>query len=275
MTAEVSALSIVFMALSGAVGIALPIVLFVYLHRNKKADVLPFCVGCGVMLLFALILESIVHQLVLGKSPFGEKILNNNWAYALYGGLMAGLFEETGRFIAFKTVLKKYRGRDINALMYGAGHGGFEAVVMLTGGMISNIVLAIMLNTNTTGILTQNLTGEQLEQAEAIFETLRATPPVEHLVGIVERVFAVVLQISLSVFVWFAAKDRERVWLFPVSVLLHAAIDGVAVILLREGTNVWAIEGVIAAFTAAAAAFAWKLYKNAQKSFKEDLEIKE
>ena len=53
---------------------------------------------------------------------------------------MAGIFEETGRFLAFKTVLRKKQGKDINALMYGAGHGGFEAAALLGITMINNII---------------------------------------------------------------------------------------------------------------------------------------
>ncbi len=264
MSVEVPILSIVFMALSGAFGVLLPILLFIYFRKKKHADILPFFVGCGVMLVFALILESIVHQIVLGKLPVGEKILNSTWAYALYGGLMAGLFEETGRFVAFKTVLKKYRGRDINALMYGAGHGGFEAAFVLAVGMVGNIVMAVMLNSDLTGIITKDLSGEQLAQVEAVFETIRTTQPVEYLAGIVERIIAAVLQISLSVFVWFAAKDKKRLWLFPAAMLVHAAIDGAAVVLMREGMNIWAIEGFVALGSAVTAFLAWRLYKNEQ-----------
>lgn len=61
------------------------------------------------MLLFAMVLEQIVHSIVLG-SPAGIVIRNHLWLYALYGSLMAGLFEETGRFLAMRYVLKKEHG---------------------------------------------------------------------------------------------------------------------------------------------------------------------
>ena len=52
-------------------------------------------VGAAVFVLFVLVLESGMHALVFGIS--GEGITKNIWIYALYGGLAAGLFEETGR----------------------------------------------------------------------------------------------------------------------------------------------------------------------------------
>lgn len=101
MTGTVPTSSIVFMAVSCLIGFAIPLGLFIYFRKKKGADVLPFFVGCAIMLVFALILESMVHRVVL-SSDIGSVIQGTIWLYALYGGAMAGLFEETGRFIAFK-----------------------------------------------------------------------------------------------------------------------------------------------------------------------------
>ena len=106
MTGTVPALSIAFMALSCAISFGVPLALFLYLWLAKKADVYPFFAGCAVMLLFALILESGVHSLVF-SSPAGPVLQGSIWLYALYGGLMAGLFEETGRFLCFDFALKR------------------------------------------------------------------------------------------------------------------------------------------------------------------------
>ena len=96
MTGTVPALSIVFMIITCAISFGVPIALFIYLRLVKKADIYPFFAGCTVMLLFAFILESGAHSLVL-SSPAGSAIKGNIWLYAIYGGFMAGLFEETGR----------------------------------------------------------------------------------------------------------------------------------------------------------------------------------
>ncbi len=145
---SVPALSMAFMALAALFAFATPIVLLIY-YKKKGADVPPFFVGCAVFVVFALILEALVHNLVLQGSA-GAKIQNNTLLYALYGGLMAGLFEETGRFLAFRTVLKKRQGNDRNALMYGAGHGGIEAILLLGFAYISNLIMAVLINAGQT-----------------------------------------------------------------------------------------------------------------------------
>ena len=62
----VSKLSIVFIVINMVLGILIPIVLLVYFKKKYKVSIKSFFVGCGVMLVFALILEQIVHSVVLG-----------------------------------------------------------------------------------------------------------------------------------------------------------------------------------------------------------------
>ena len=103
---SVSGLTIFVIILNMLIGIAIPVGLCIFCRKKWKCDFLPFFTGCGVMFLFAFVLEQIVHMIVL-YGPAGSAIQGNIWLYALYGGLMAGLFEETGRFIAMKFLLKK------------------------------------------------------------------------------------------------------------------------------------------------------------------------
>ena len=243
----VSGGAILCMAIAGLLSFCIPVILFIWFRKKKKADILPFFIGMAVMFLFALVLETLVHQLVLNVLPIGKTIINNIWLYALYGGLMAGLFEETGRFLAFKTVLKRYRGRDINALMYGAGHGGFEAAMVLGSTMISNIVIAIMLNAGLSSVLTAKATEATLPQMEAMFDALRSTSPGMYFVSLLERVMAIPLQLSLSVLVWFAAKQKGKWFLYPLAILLHFLVDAILTVLAHYVSSLWIVYSVLLA----------------------------
>ena len=232
------------MALAALFCFAMPVLLLIY-YKRKGADILPFFVGCAVFVIFALILESLMHQLVLKVLPVGKTILGNTLLYALYGGLAAGIFEETGRFLAFKTVLKKKLGNDRNALMYGAGHGGIEAILTLGLAYIGNIVMSVLINAGQTDMLTATATGEAAEQLKAVLDSLVTTAPWTYLLAIVERALAITTHICLSVLVFFAVKKPDKGWLFPTAILLHAALDGVMVILAAHLPTV-AVEGCLA-----------------------------
>ena len=255
MTGTVPALSIVFMIITCAISFGVPIALFIYLRLVKKADIYPFFAGCTVMLLFAFILESGAHSIVL-SSPAGSAIRGNIWLYAL-----AGLFEETGRYLAFSFALKKYRAKNVNALMYGAGHGGFEAIVIVGLTMINNIIWSFMINSGRIAELTGSLSGDQLAQAQQSIGLLISTPSYQFLLGGVERIFAIILQISLSVLVWFAVKWEGKLYLYPLAILFHFAVDAAAALLSGLGVNVVVIEAVVAVLTTAVAFFARRLWR--------------
>jgi uncharacterized membrane protein YhfC len=261
MAGSVSVLTIICIVIACITGFAIPVVLFVYFWKKKKAEALPFLVGCAVMLLFAFVLEAFVHRIVL-FSPVGEKIKANVFLYAAYGAGMAALFEETGRLTAFLTVLKRKRGRNINALMYGAGHGGFEAAAILGMAMINNLVMSFMINAGQTDALTGKLSGDALTKVNAAIKALITTPSWIFLLGGVERMFAVIIQISLSVIVWFAAKQEGKKILFLLALLLHFVVDAVAVIMSGFHVHAALIEvavGVLALLVALIARHIWTI----------------
>ena len=93
------------MALNAVLGMGVPIVLAWWLVKKYKVNLRTILIGAAVFIVFALVLETILNQIVL-KGPHGAAITGNIWYYALYGGLAAGIFEETGRFLAMKFLLK-------------------------------------------------------------------------------------------------------------------------------------------------------------------------
>ena len=264
MSGTASALALGSMAAAALVCVAIPLLLL-FRYKRKGAQVLPFFVGCAVFALFALILESLMHQLVFKVLPVGEKIIGNTLLYALYGGLAAGVFEESGRFLAFKTVLKNKLGNDRNALMYGAGHGGMEVVLLLSATYVSYIAMGVMMNLGMADKLTAGLAGDMFTQMETLLSTIAAMTPLTCLLAVVERCAAMTSHISLSVLVWFAAKKPGKGWLYPLAILLHAVLDGVLVILAARLPLV-AVEGCLAGMVVLLALFAhgvWK--KNAER----------
>jgi uncharacterized membrane protein YhfC len=119
-----------------------------------------------------------------------------------------------------------------------------------------------MLNAGLADKLTGSITDKAtLDTLNATFAALATTSPATYLMSVVERVAAVALQISLSVVVWFAAKEKGRFWLYPLAVLLHAAVDAIAVLMAKNGVNVWIIEGAIYVMAAACAVLALSVWK--------------
>ena len=75
------------------------------------------------------------------------------------------------------------------------------------------------------------------------------------------RIFAVVLHLALSVFVWFAAKKKNRILLYPAAVLIHLIVDAATVVLSRNGASLFVTEGAVAAASVIAALLALLVWK--------------
>lgn len=220
--------TMIAMAVNMILGLVIPATLYIVMKKHFGHNRKAFFIGCGIMLLFAFALESLVHQLVLG-GPLGMSIQSNIWLYGLYGASMAAIFEETGRLIAFKFLLKKHRENDSSALFYGAGHGGFEAYYILFMSGINNLTFATMINAGNASALTAGLEGTALVQIESAIEQMLNASWTLFLLSPIERVAAVILQISLSVLVWFGVK-HSNYKLYGVALLLHFLMDFVAVV---------------------------------------------
>ncbi len=225
---------------------------------------LPFFLGCAIFFVFAILLEGLFNNTVI-LTEWGKAVKDNPLKFALFAGLSAGVFEETGRFCAFKALRKSGHTDDSTALLYGAGHGGFEAFFVLITTMVMNFFFALYINANNTEVFTKNLDGEKLAQMEQIFDKLRTTPWYVYLLGSWERIMAIVIHIANSVLVWFAAKKIRYVFLFPLAILIHAAIDFFVVYAQGSGMNELRIElllSLIAICFAVCVYFVWKkLYK--------------
>lgn len=261
----VSLLSILFMAVSAAIGIFLPVVLLIVLRKKQKIRIAPALVGAAAFVLSALILEGTVHQLLFGISGFFNFLKANPFVYALYGGLMAGLFEESGRFTAFKLIRNKYNTSN-DAVSYGIGHGGIESILLLGLAMVSNIIFATMINSGSVNTISSVLPAGQKEAMQASINAIAAASPGDFLIGSVERFGTVSFHIGASILVYLAANRRASFWFYPLAILLHTIMN-IPAGLYQAGAwkNLWILEIVIIIFAVLILYFALKILKAADR----------
>lgn len=222
------------LAFCALVGIVAPVALAWWLVKKHHARLSTILVGAGVFFVFALLLEPVLHQAVL-KGPHGAAITGNTWYYALYGGLAAGIFEETGRFLGMKFLLKKEPTGALPAVSYGAGHGGMEMLMIFGITMISNLAISLMINAGQADTILASVPAESRGQLEAQFAQLQGANAGQLLLGFWERISALILQLGLSIIVWTAIrKSGKWLWLFLAAILLHALVDACAVVLSKS-----------------------------------------
>lgn len=245
------------MVFSLILSVGLPIGLCIFIRKKKRADFSPLLIGIAVFIMFAMTLEQMLHAVVL-SSPAGDVILNNIFLYGIYGGLAAAIFEEVGRFVSMKFFLKTQMSRE-NAMMYGVGHGGAEAVFLVGMSCINNLSTATMINGGSIQAMMDTVPAEQQAAVFESISTLWTTPSYQFFLAGVERVFAIVLQIALSVLVYEAVKYGKMKFL-ALAMAIHFTVNCVAVIATRMMPLVM-VEVLVCLMTAGAVYLVYRIYK--------------
>ena len=236
--------------------IILPIVLWIYFTRK-------FSLSWKLVLAGGLtfIASQVPHiPLVLAMGPFlkGLSLLVN----AIILGLLAGIFEETARYILFKLILKKSRSWKEGVLV-GLGHGGTEALIL---GVLAALTFVTMIGYRNIDLSTiPSIPADQLELAKQQVAAYWSAPWYIALMGLVERISTICLHVSWSVMVLYAVAYHKPIW-FWLALLAHALVDAVAVYVAPK-VGTLAIEGIIAIF---AIISLWIIFKM-RTGFSEDV----
>ena len=184
------------------------------------------------------------------------------------------MFEEVGRYLAFRFLLKRYTNRR-DAVTYGIGHGGIEAILVLGLTAINNIAIAQLVNSGSIETITNGLTGVQLDQVQAQIAAIASFGAANLLLGLAERAIAMTLHISLSVVVFRAVRQRKAGYL-GLAVALHALFD-VPAALFQCGVlhSTWLVEALLLVLCLGCAAYAKKQYCALQEPEQQTLSDKE
>lgn len=192
--------TIMDMGIALAVAVLMPVVLLiVWLRKKRGMGIAPFWAGAAVFIIFSLFLEQILHYFVLIRpSALSDYVNGNLWAFVLYGSSAAGVFEETGRFFAFRTILKGRKEKE-NAITYGIGHGGVESILVVGISMAGS--LALVLTIQSLGGVDGYVSLFPKESQDTVrtgLESLLFTPSYHFLMAGIERISAVIFHIALS-----------------------------------------------------------------------------
>lgn len=226
--APVPAASIAWMTFSLLIAVGLPIALCIVVKKKLHAALSPVFIGAVTFVVAVNVLESLAHSLILGTAA-GETITNSTWLLALYGGAMAALFEEFARLGAMKLLMKKKLTRE-NALMYGVGHGGIEAIITVGLLYASNLITSVMINSGAIESAFAALDADAARTLASQLSVLSDNPPLIFAAAGVERISAITLHICLSYLVYRAARYGEK-RCFALALAAHFIVDAVTVVL--------------------------------------------
>jgi uncharacterized membrane protein YhfC len=176
---------------AGLLEIFIPLILGLWLASKIHVGWRVFFVGAAMWLVALLV-----------RTPLNAYA--SIWTYDNFSGatyiylsiaipsLTAGIFEEGSRWLAFRFLVKDHRLE--NGLMYGAGHGGIESILLVGLSVLSTAIAAYF--------YPQVFSSIQLD-------IIAATPPWIALVGLWERLAAMAFHIGMSVLVLESFRRKQ------------------------------------------------------------------
>jgi len=219
--------------------------------------------GMAMYIMCVMIMQPIMHYIMLNPHADGTVRLfaSDPALYVIYGAITAGIFEESGRFVAFHLLKKKYEGKE-TALSYGIGYGAIEAILLAGITLITTLTMSAMINDNEARLA---LVAADDANLLYLINELIITEPAYFLTPGIERIITLSAHISLSIIVWCSVKIKGKLWLYPAAIAMHA-IFNITPIMFQVGLipNIWIVETTIFIFAtliAAAAFFACKIIK--------------
>jgi uncharacterized membrane protein YhfC len=201
--------------------ILFPLGLGLVLRRRLSVGWRYFWFGALIFFLFQIV--SRVPAVQILQAVFAPELKASKpllWGWLVILALTAGLFEEVGRYLGYRWFMRKEEKTWAKAVMYGAGHGGLESMLLVGGlSLISlvNVLLIPALNFHALPAATQKQVADQ-------FAALAAQPAWLPLLGAYERVGAITFHIAMSVVVLQVFRRGQIRWLW-LAVLAHAAFD--------------------------------------------------
>ena len=244
--------------------IVIPVAFFVYWRKKHKPQtkISYLIAGAVGFIVSARVLELGVHLVcIVADNPVSRFINGNTVAFVLYGIIMAGVFEECGRYIVLKYIMKKNRTPE-NAILYGIGHGGIEILAVLLPSMILYLVIAVLFSAGNieNALSTLNITEQT---AAAALPSVQAAAAFDYgmmAMNVIERLFAMLVHIGLSVIVYYGVCNAKKVCL-PGAIVLHMLVDTFPALYQRGVVSLWTVEVWVALWTAVIVFIAVKLYR--------------
>ena len=210
----------------------LPFILsFIWIKYYNEKIISPILVGIigfissvGVETLFLFLLTQIFDKTSI--------------IITIIGLISPGLFEETGRYICLNYLLKKNKLKNIS-VCYGLGHGGIESIFVGLTFLSYLFTKDILIE---KGVLKESITF------------------VDCLIGFFERMFAVIIHISLSIIVYKAVKDKI-IYYYIFSIIYHEFIDLFVFLKAKNYiTSLFIVELIVGILTLSIGFYSYRLY---------------
>ena len=248
---------------TGLLAITIPVVLIVAWKMYTKRSLVPFWVGVMVFIAFSRMLEMIPHSLfLLSSNPVSKAINGNVVLYVIYAATVAALFEETGRYLAFRFVLTKHPNKE-TAVTYGIGHGGIECILVLGVTYIQYYAYGQLINNGSMDKMLSAYkdSSQSVDALNQLITNIKGVTQMTCYMADLERISAMMVQVALSILVFQAVYVAGKKYMYWVAVALHFLMDVPAALYQKGILKLLPTEIILFVYAALVLALGVKIYQ--------------
>jgi len=205
------------------IDVIFPILLALWVRRRYRVKWIFALYGALVFFTCQILTRvpaiQVVQYLLRDKLQASRPLL---MGWLMIAAVTAGLFEEAGRYLGYRFLWRREEKNWRRAVMYGVGHGGLESMLLVGGLAIMGLINVVILSSMDVSQLP--VKGERLAQIEMARAQIAGMPWWLPLLGGVERIFAMSVQISLAVMVLQCFLRQSLKWLWA-AISYHTLVD--------------------------------------------------
>ena len=198
-----------------------PLVLVEVLRRRLGAGWKYAAFGALIFFVFQVVTRIPLVALITPRvTPLLKSSLLASVIWLLVLAITAGIFEEVGRYVGYRVLMRREQKTWEKAVLYGVGHGGLESILLVGLSLIGTLISFFVLSSINLANLPVARRVPLLQQ----YAALAAQPGWLPLLGLWERLWTLPAHIALSVIVLQVFLRGQRRWLWW-AVLAHALVD--------------------------------------------------
>ena len=174
---------------------------------------------------------------------------------------MAGIFEECGRYIVLKYIMKKHRTRE-NSVLYGIGHGAIEILTVVFPSILLYLVIATSLQNGSvdSALTALHVTEKNAAFAMQSFQAAAQFNVETAVMTVLERISSMGIHIGCTIIVYYSVIAENKKYLCG-AVLLHMMADCFAALYQRNVVGAGIAETGILVMAIVIVWIATKIYK--------------
>lgn len=199
--------TVIFSLLSFVLAVFVPFIAAIWFCRKYKVPFTTVLVGALTFFVVQVVLRIPMLQFL----GFDSTMPGGFFAYSAFLAITAALFEELGRLGFFKLFRRNPNWE--NAVAFGIGHGGIEAILLVGFTMAVNSIFLVMLALDVP-----------LELPPETLAALTETSPFMFLLGGIERLLVLPVHVAFSILV-VAGIARRQYGYIGMAIFAHFLLN--------------------------------------------------